>query len=50
LSVVDADGKRQIRAGQVRAWIGGGQPSGNTTKVAGVSAAFDITSAKVLPN
>jgi len=50
LSVVDADGKRQITTGQVRAWIGGGQPSGKTTKVAGVSAAFEITSAKVLPN
>ena len=50
LSIVDADGKRQIATGQVRAWIGGGQPSGNTTKVAGVSAAFGITSAKVLPD
>jgi beta-glucosidase len=50
LSSVDADGKRQIATGRVQAWIGGGQPSGNTSQVAGVSAAFDITSAKVLPN
>jgi beta-glucosidase len=50
LSIVSADGKRQIATGKVQAWIGGGQPAGNTSKVAGVSAAFEITSAKVLPN
>ena len=50
LSVVDADGKRQIATGQVRAWIGGGQPSAGTSQVAGVSTEFQITSAKVLPN
>ena len=50
LSSVDADGKRQIATGRIQAWIGGGQPSGNTSQVAGVSAAFDITSATVLPN
>jgi beta-glucosidase len=48
LSIVDADGKRHIATGRVQAWIGGGQPSGNTSKVAGVSTAFEITSAKVL--
>jgi beta-glucosidase len=50
LSIVDAAGKRQITPGRVQAWIGGGQPSGNASRVAGVSAAFDITSAKVLPD
>jgi beta-glucosidase len=48
LSVVNADGKRQIATGQVRAWIGGGQPSGGASQVAGVSTGFEITSAKVL--
>jgi len=48
LSVVNADGERQIVTGPVRAWIGGGQPSGATTQVAGVGTGFEITSAKVL--
>jgi beta-glucosidase len=50
LSVVDADGKRLIPSGEVRAWIGGGQPSGSAGKVAGVGTGFRITSAKDLPN
>jgi beta-glucosidase len=50
LSVVDADGKRQISAGKVQVWIGGGQPSSGVNAAAGVGAAFSITSAKVLPN
>jgi beta-glucosidase len=50
LSVVDAQGKRQIAAGQVQVWIGGGQPSSGPIKAAGVSTGFQIASAKVLPN
>ncbi|HEX3913360.1 MAG TPA: glycoside hydrolase family 3 C-terminal domain-containing protein [Steroidobacteraceae bacterium] len=50
LSIVDADGKRRIATGKVQAWIGGGQPAGNASRAAGVGAAFDITSAKILPD
>ena len=50
LSVVDADGKRQIAAGNVQAWIGGGQPSSGMNAVAGVGTGFTITSSKVLPD
>jgi beta-glucosidase len=50
LSVVDAQGKRQIATGQVQVWIGGGQPSSGPIRAAGVSTGFQIASAKVLPN
>jgi beta-glucosidase len=50
LSVVDAEGKRRIATGQVRVWIGGGQPSSDPRKVAGVSTGFRIDSTKVLSN
>jgi len=48
LSVVDADGERQIAVGDVRVWIGGGQPPGGATAVTGVGTGFTITSAKTL--
>jgi len=50
LSVVDAEGKRLIATGQVRVWIGGGQPSRDARKIAGVQTGFSIASTKVLPN
>jgi beta-glucosidase len=50
LSEVDAGGTRRIASGPVQVWIGGGQPSNDTRKDAGVNARFTITSAKVLPN
>jgi len=51
LSIVDAAGVRRIVPGDVKAWIGGGQPvagSGQSPS-AGVEAAFRITSAATLP-
>jgi beta-glucosidase len=50
LSVVDTQGKRRIAAGLVQVWIGGGQPSSDTHKVAGVSTGFKIASEKALPD
>jgi beta-glucosidase len=50
LSVVDAEGKRRIASGQVKAWIGGGQPSSDSNKVAGVSTGFKIASERALPD
>jgi beta-glucosidase len=49
LSVVDVEGKRHIAAGQVNVWIGGGQPSNDANKVAGVGTGFKITSETALP-
>ena len=51
LSIVDADGKRRIVTGLVKAWIGGGQPPiDNTAHEAGVSTQFTITSEAALPD
>jgi beta-glucosidase len=52
LSVVDTDGKRRIMNGEVKAWIGGGQPvtEGRKFVTAGVSTQFKITSEKTLPD
>lgn len=50
LSVVDADGRRQIATGKVQVWIGGGQPSSGVNALPGVGAGFTITSSKALPN
>jgi beta-glucosidase len=49
LSVVDAEGKRRIVKGTVKAWIGGGQPAANKS-AAGVSTQFSIASEKTLPD
>jgi beta-glucosidase len=54
LSIVDAEGKRRIVQGPVRAWIGGGQPAtteaaADRTGAAGVSTQFKITSETTLP-
>ncbi|HLX86422.1 MAG TPA: glycoside hydrolase family 3 C-terminal domain-containing protein [Terriglobales bacterium] len=51
LSIVDADGKRRIVNGTVKAWIGGGQPVAEESKSSssGVSTKFGITSEKMLP-
>jgi beta-glucosidase len=52
LSIVDADGKRRIASGVVRVWIGGGQPTSESSpnKAAGVSTQFQITSERTLPD
>jgi beta-glucosidase len=52
LSIVDADGKRRIVPGTIKAWIGGGQPAatGSNSVSNGVSTQFSITSEKVLPD
>ena len=52
LSIVDADGVRRIVPGEVKVWIGGGQPimgpgQGST---AGAETRFQITSGAVLPD
>lgn len=50
LSIVDADGKRRIVNGTIKAWIGGGQPAAsNTSSANGVATKFSITSEKELP-
>jgi beta-glucosidase len=51
LSIVDADGKRRIVNGVVKAWVGGGQPAvAEKTGPAGVSTQFTITSGATLPD
>jgi beta-glucosidase len=52
LSVVDTDGHRRIMNGEVKAWIGGGQPvtEGSKSATAGVSTQFKITSERTLPD
>ena len=50
LSTVDPNGERRIVPGEVRLWIGGGQPTTRSGLVesAGVGAQFEITSAETL--
>jgi beta-glucosidase len=49
LSIVDAEGKRRIVSGTVKAWIGGGQPAAaDKIGAAGVAAQFKITSEAAL--
>ena len=50
LSIVDADGVRRIDPGDVRVWIGGGQPIAGPgqTSSAGAETGFRITSAATL--
>jgi beta-glucosidase len=52
LSVVDDTGQRKVVPGEVKVWIGGGQPTvgPGLTKPSGVSAAFTITSGSVIPD
>ena len=52
LSIVDNAGKRRIVPGEVRAWIGGGQPiaTSATARPSGSQTAFRITSEAVLPD
>lgn len=51
LSVVDAAGVRQIVPGEVKVWIGGGQPVAGPgqSPAEGVQTGFRITSARTLP-
>src|SRR5439155_26155303 len=52
LSIVDADGMRRISPGEVKVWIGGGQPvsgPGQSPSV-GLETGFHITSSATLPN
>lgn len=51
LSTVDKDGVRRIVPGEVKAWIGGGQPIAGPGQAlgVGVDAEFRITSAATLP-
>ena len=51
LSIVSADGSRQIAVGPINVWMGGGQPSSGAHQHAatGVSTRFSITSEKTLP-
>jgi beta-glucosidase len=52
LSVVDEAGRRQIAPGNVKVWIGGGQPAARAElpKPAGAQTQFAITSAATLPD
>ena len=52
LSVVDPDGVRKIAPGEVKVWIGGGQPIVRPGLVAspGAEASFQITTAATLPD
>jgi beta-glucosidase len=52
LSVVDSEGKRRVMKGDVKVWIGGGQPAAAGEKLAseGVSTQFKITSENTLPD
>ncbi|HEY4354214.1 MAG TPA: glycoside hydrolase family 3 C-terminal domain-containing protein [Acidobacteriaceae bacterium] len=47
LGAVDEDGKRVLIPGNVKVWIGGGQPHVGGS---GVSTEFKVTSSKVLPD
>ena len=51
LSIVDATGTRRVVPGNVKVWIGGGQPVSRTglPKSAGVGTQFAITGESVLP-
>jgi beta-glucosidase len=48
MSVVDADGKRQVPSGIVDLWIGGGQPGG-TRPVAGAALQLIVSGRQTLP-
>ena len=52
LSVVDAAGVRRIVPGEVKVWIGGGQPVAGPGQMpgAGMKTGFRITSAATLPD
>ncbi len=52
LSIVDAEGSRRIVQGNVKAWIGGGQPkvAGEKLASAGIGTEFDIYWEKRLPD
>ncbi len=51
MSVVDADGHRQVDAGPVDVWIGGGQPveRPGLAKPAGVATMITVTGKKTIP-
>jgi beta-glucosidase len=51
LSVVDADGNRKIVAGELKIWVGGGQPvtRSGLPPVAGVSGSAQVRGESVLP-
>lgn len=51
MSVVDADGHRQVNAGPVEVWIGGGQPveRPGLVKPAGVAVTLTVVGQKTLP-
>ena len=51
LSIVDADGVRRIIPGEVKVWIGGGQPAAGPGQAPspGVEISFRITSAAAVP-
>jgi beta-glucosidase len=48
LSVVDAEGKRRIVNGTVKAWLGGGQPGATGYATPGISTQFKIASEATL--
>jgi len=50
LSVVDAAGVRRIVGGEVKVWMGGGQPVTGQAPSAGLGTAFRITSEATLPD
>jgi beta-glucosidase len=51
LSIVDAAGTRRVVPGEVKVWIGGGQPVSRAglPKTPGVDTQFTITGQSVLP-
>ena len=52
LSIVDPEGVRRIVPGEVRIWMGGGQPGARDglPQTSGVATQFRITTAATLPN
>jgi beta-glucosidase len=52
LSVVDETGQRRVAPGEVKVWIGGGQPISQPglQKQPGVAATFTITNGTTLPD
>jgi len=52
LSSVDEKGQRRIVPGEVKVWIGGGQPIAQSglTKPAGVSTSFKLARETTLPD
>jgi beta-glucosidase len=51
LSIVDADGTREIVSGELQVWVGGGQPvtGEGLPKTAGISGSVKVEEPALLP-